>query len=387
MESEKYNIEKAREEALKMRQKIKSGEASNYADAEKLLEAQKKAEISDHVETKEKKEVNVYRIAQKKKGAVRNRDEIWVDSETEGLIMVYPSGEGAVKGFRFSIGANKDEIRDMLLSLPDSATSTVPFIPESTEDEEGVFFFLSLLREKDYDGIPTICFNEAGRVEIRGNTITILGHPDKIGRMIGKGGRKMKPFSEAALANGYRLVVQADPEIIAQEKKLKRETTVAQAIKDQATKEESARTAEIRQKQRLEYQKNELKNEIAYLKSFLRNKEFVLEVSKTLPSNLSNEFKQQGFYSQKDISKVIYEMEHGIFLRKAYEQDKEKQEKLRDQANALTAFRSLLNSNLENQKFDSVGDFTAIFELILESAEEKLRLSQQKLDELLRSEK
>ena len=38
MESEKYTLTKAQEEAEKLKQKIDSGEASNYDDAEKLTE-------------------------------------------------------------------------------------------------------------------------------------------------------------------------------------------------------------------------------------------------------------------------------------------------------------------------------------------------------------
>ena len=42
MEDERYNLEKAKEEAAKLQQKLRSGDASNYSDAEKLNDAEEK---------------------------------------------------------------------------------------------------------------------------------------------------------------------------------------------------------------------------------------------------------------------------------------------------------------------------------------------------------
>jgi hypothetical protein len=52
METERYSLEKAQEEAAKLKKKVESGEASNYIDAEQQLEAIEKFEIiATNIET------------------------------------------------------------------------------------------------------------------------------------------------------------------------------------------------------------------------------------------------------------------------------------------------------------------------------------------------
>lgn len=85
MEGEKYNLEQAQEEALKLQKKIKSGDASSYSEAEKQLELEEGVEQKKSAGIKlEKKEV---------------RESIKVTGKFEkgqrGLICRNPSDGGA----------------------------------------------------------------------------------------------------------------------------------------------------------------------------------------------------------------------------------------------------------------------------------------------------